>query len=89
MTVTTEMHVRVWVTDVWDIVDVAVTPDSTAAHLKKTALAQATGRESDASDYVIKFRGAEVFNEHQTLRELSAPDRAPFIVLPRRRQPVR
>jgi hypothetical protein len=89
MTVTTEMHVRVWVTDVWDTVDVALTPDSTVAHLKKTALAQATGREPDPSDYVIKFRGAEIFNEQRTLHELGAPDGAPFIVLPRRRQPVR
>lgn len=89
MTVTTEMHVRVWVTEVWDAVRISVTPDSTVTYVKKAALREATGREPDPGRYVVKFRGAKVTDETSTLRDLGVPDGAGLIVHPSTRQPVR
>lgn len=83
------LRVRVWVTDVWDTVELSLTSESTIAELKAAALARATGRSEDPARYVVKYRGAMVSDEGQTLGGLGVPDGAPFIVLPARRQPVR
>lgn len=82
--------VRVMVTDVWDQVYLAVEPTTTVAALKRQALAQALKRANiPVTDYVVKFRGAQVVNEATTLAELGAGPNAPFIVLPAHRQVVR
>ena len=82
--------VRVMVTDVWDQVFLAVEPTTTVAELKRQALTQALKRAHvRAEDYVVKFRGAQVFDETTTLVALGAVPNSPFIVLPARRQPVR
>ena len=83
------MIVRVQVIDVWDTVDLSVTQDHTFADLKATSLEQAMGRTVDPLGYTIKFRGALVTDEHQTLGSADVPDGAPRIVLPAHRQPVR
>ncbi len=89
MTVASALTVRVWVTDVWDVVALSATPEWTVARLKVDALAIATGRDVDASRYQVKFRGALVLDEATTLGALGVPDLAPFIVLPARRRPAR
>ena len=81
--------VRVMVTDVWDQVFLPVEPTTTVAQLKKEALGKALRRAVRADDYVVKFRGAELLDETATLAAIGAGANAPFIVLPRRRQPVR
>jgi hypothetical protein len=85
-------RVRVMVTDVWDQVLLAVEPSSTVAELKRQALSQALKRDASPSaveDYIVKFKGARVFDERTTLAALGAQENSPFIVLPARRQPVR
>lgn len=89
MTVAQAFTVNVWVTEVWDIVSLDVTPDWTVTRLKHAALERATGRTPDPSRYTVKFRGAAVLDESVTLGALQTPNGAPFIVLPTRRQPVR
>ena len=82
--------VRVMVTPVWDQVSVPVEQGTSVGEVKKRALAEATGKQDLAlPDYVVKYRGAEVLDESQTLGALGAGANAPFIVLPARRQPVR
>ncbi len=83
------MIVRVQVLDVWDTVDLSVTQDQTFADLKTASLEQAMRRTVDPSGYTIKFRGALVTDERQTLGSADVPDGAPMIVLPTHRQPVR
>ena len=83
------MHIRVQLIDVWDTIEVPVTRDVTFADLKATCLDQGIGRAVDPSTYAIKFRGALVTNEDQTLGAADVPDGAPMIVLPAHRQPVR
>ena len=82
--------VRVMVTPVWDQVSIPVDAGTTVAQLKRDALRAALKRAAvDDQEFVVKFRGAQVFDESTTLGALGAGPNAPFIVLPARRQPVR
>ena len=83
------MKVRVWVTDVWDTVELPVTPDHSVADVKAASLKQATGRQLDPDHYAVKFRGAVVLDESESMSALKVPDGAPMIVVPTRRRPVR
>jgi len=78
------------VTDAWDNVNVQVDGTTTVAQLKRDALRAALKQPPlDEREYVVKFRGAAVLDESQTVRALGAVANAPFIVLPARRRPVR
>jgi hypothetical protein len=90
MTIALGTTVRVWVPDVWDVVELTVSPDQTVAQLKAAALEQALGhgKRAQPGDFVVKYRGALVSDESQTLGALNLPDRAPMIVLAARRRPV-
>jgi len=81
--------VRVMVTDAWDSVTVQVDDSTTVAQLKRDALRAALKQPPLEREYVVKFRGAAVLDESQTVRALGAVANAPFIVLPARRLPVR
>jgi hypothetical protein len=83
------MTVRVWVPEVWDIVSLDAGPEWTVERLKSEALEQATGRKPDGEAYEVKFRGALVLDESETLAGLGAPDNASFIVLHARRLPAK
>ncbi|MGD2134910.1 MAG: hypothetical protein PVF27_02070 [Gemmatimonadales bacterium] len=89
MTATSELTVRVWVPEVWDIVELAATPDWTITRLKQAALDAATGRTLDGNRYLVKYKGAPMLDEQRTLGELEIRSGAPFIVLPARRKPLR
>ena len=82
--------VRVMVTEVWDHVELQAGPETTVAELKRRALAEALGSAAvDPDVYQVKFHGAAVLDEWLTLRALGAGPNAPFIVMLRRRRPVR
>jgi len=82
--------VRVMVTPMWDQVALPVEQDTKVEEIKRRALLEATGWQNvSLPDYIVKFRGAQVFDESQTLGVLGAGANAPFIILPARRQPVR
>jgi hypothetical protein len=89
MTTAGALQLRVSVPDVWDIVQIHAEDDWSVAKLKAEALGRATGRQLLSGDYIVKFRGARVFDEERSLRALGVPDNASLIVLPARRQPVR
>lgn len=90
-TAATERYpVRVMVTDAWDTVELQVDDPTTVAQLKREALRAALKQPALSEQaYIVKFRGAAVLDESQTLRDIGARPNAPFIVLPARRQPVR
>ena len=81
--------VRVMVQPAWETVPVQVDDATTVAQLKHQAVKAALKTTRDEQAYVVKFRGAQVFDESTTLGALQTPPNAPFIVLPGRRQPVR
>ncbi|MSR05950.1 MAG: hypothetical protein EXR93_02600 [Gemmatimonadetes bacterium] len=80
--------VRVWVPDVWDIVELTTRPAETVADVKAAALSRAIGPTADPANFEMKYRGARV-DESRTLAELQVPAGAPMIVLPVHRRPVR
>lgn len=88
MTTAVAPSVRVWVPDVWDVVELATQPGQTVAAVKAAALARAMGPGADPAEYEVKYRGAAV-DESRTLEDLQVPPGAPMIVLPVRRRPVR
>ena len=80
--------VRVMVTDNWDEVSFELPPDSPIAGLKRRAL-ELSSVNGDPEEYIVKYRGAQVLDESQSLAEAGVVKNAPLIVLHRRRQPVR
>lgn len=84
----TSLPVRVMVPDVWDEVQLELPRASSLAELKQRALA-ATRVRHDPAGYVLKYRGAELVDETQTLDGAGLVPNAPVIVLARRRRPVR
>ncbi|MBK7924720.1 MAG: hypothetical protein IPJ95_14010 [Gemmatimonadetes bacterium] len=82
------MPVRIMVEDAWDEVTLDL-PASTPVHDAKRRALALTHRMGDVSGYVIKFRGAELFDEGRSLADHGVVANAALIVLPRRRRPVR
>lgn len=80
--------VRVMVHDAWDEVALPWQPDATLVDIKAAAL-EITRITAAPESFIMKWNGAELRNEAQTLAESGvAPDGA-VIVLRRRRRPVR
>ncbi|HEY7194852.1 MAG TPA: hypothetical protein VH439_14015 [Gemmatimonadales bacterium] len=86
---TERFPVRVMVTSAWETVSIQVDDATTVGQLKHQALRAALKTTRDEPAYVVKFRGATLFDESLTLRAIGVVPNAPFIVLPGRRQPVR
>ncbi len=82
------MPVRIMVEDAWDEVTLDLPATTPVLDVKRRALAL-THRARDAAGYVVKFRGAELFDEGRSLADHGVVANAALIVLPRRRRPVR
>ena len=82
------MPVRVMVEDAWDEVRFDLSPATSLAEVKWTALA-VTRVTGNPTAYVIKYRGAELGDETLSLEAAGVVPNAPLIVLARRRRPVR
>lgn len=83
------LDLRVMVTDVWEMVDITTDGATTVSEVKRAALERAMQREFRDVDYEVKHAGALVTDESATLADLGIRSRAPMIVLPRQRRPVR
>ena len=79
---------RVMVTSAWDEVKLDLPPETPLAEVKKRALA-VTRVTGDPADYIVKYRGAQLFEENRSLADLGVVRNAALIMLPRKRQPVR
>jgi hypothetical protein len=86
--VSQNLRLRVMVQDAWDEVPIDLPPGSSLAELKRAAL-DATKVPRDPDEYVLKFRGAELFDESRSLADAGLVPNGAVIVLPRRRRPVR
>lgn len=82
------LRVRVTVQDVWDEVPLDLPADTSLAELKRRALSE-TKVVRDPDEYVLKFRGAELYDESRSLADAGLVPNAAVIALPRRRRPVR
>jgi len=88
MSGTQGLSVRVMVQDAWDQVELTVPAAMSVAELKQKALVM-THTDGPADQFAVKFRGAELLDEGQSLGQAGVVTRASLIVVPRRRRPVR
>jgi hypothetical protein len=86
--VTNVLPLRVMVEDVWDEVLLELPDNTPVAEIKRQALARTHVRRNP-SEYVIKFRGAELSDESRSAAEAGLVPNGALIVLSRRRRPVR
>lgn len=84
----TTRRLRVMVHEMWDALPMEQPADASIAAVKAAALTAARVVEAPER-FAVKFRGAEVRDESQSLADLGVPDDANLIVLRRARRPVR
>jgi len=82
------LSVRVLVADTWDAIEIATSSAAMVSDLKREALLRA-GVNRPPDGYLVKFRGAELWEDGRTLGDAGVVDNAGLIVLARRRRPVR
>lgn len=82
------LRLRVTVEDVWDEIPLDLPPATSLAELKRAAL-EGTKVTRDPDDYVLKFRGAELFHESRSLADAGLVPNGALILLRRRRRPLR
>lgn len=88
MTDALDIPIRVTLLDTLDELALVVPATMQVAELKRTALAHA-GIRRPASEYVVKYKGAELFESGRTVGEAGVVPDGALIVLLRRRIPVR
>ncbi len=81
------IHLRVMVYESWDGLSLEAGPDTTVGDIKRQALA-ATHAARDVDAYEVKFRGALIDDESQTLAAVGVVPNVQLIILSKRRQPV-
>lgn len=82
------LPIRVMVLDSWNEVPLEVSATSSVAEVKRSALARARVRGA-ADDFVLKYQGAELFEDGCSITDAGVGPNAALIVLRRRRTPVR
>jgi hypothetical protein len=82
------LPLRVMVEDVWNEVLLELPPETPVGDIKRQALrtSHVTG---DPSNYVLKYRGAELLEESRSAADVGLVPNGALIVLARRRRPVR
>ncbi|MBI1809591.1 MAG: hypothetical protein HYR75_06810 [Gemmatimonadetes bacterium] len=81
--------VRVELPDQWDTIACEVASDATVLALKQAALAAFGLGGAHAEDYLFKVHGTEVLAEQGSIAESGARDGTTFLLMYRRRRPVR
>jgi hypothetical protein len=84
----TVLPLRVMVEDVWDEVFLELPDELPLSEVKRQAL-HLTRVIRDPSEYMLKFRGAELSDESVSLAHAGLVPNGALIVLARRRRPVR
>jgi hypothetical protein len=84
----TVLPLRVMVEDVWDEVFLELPDELPVSEVKRQAL-ELTRVTRDPSEYILKFRGAQLSDESVSLANAGLVPNGALIVLARRRRPVR
>jgi hypothetical protein len=79
--------IRVKLTNVWDEIHLDLPADTPLLQMKQRVL-EASHLPDDAAKFVVKYRGAELFDEARSLADLGIVSNAALVMLPRRRQPL-
>ena len=81
--------VRVQLAHAWDAVRIESPSTESVAALKRAALEALAPGSDHHDEYVAKLRGFEVLDESAPLHEVGAVDGSIFLLVSRRRRPVR
>ena len=81
--------VRVEMPEVWDTVKAVISPSEPVMTLKVAALDALYRTGESHEDFVLKFRGWEVLDEHASIADAGATDGSIFLLTQRRRRAVR
>jgi hypothetical protein len=84
----TVLPLRVMVEDVWDEVFLELADELPVSEIKRQAL-ELTRVNRDPSEYILKFRGAQLSDESVSLANAGLVPNGALIVLAKRRRPVR
>lgn len=79
---------RVQLQELWDVMRVDASPRQAVQDVKRAVLS-AFMPTADPEQYVMKLRGFEVLDELQTLADAGVRDGSIFLLMHRRRRPVR
>lgn len=83
-----DLSIRVTVLDTLDEIDLEVPASTRVSDVKRTALTRSRVR-APASEFVVKWKGAELYEGDRTLADAGVLQNGALIVLRRRRVPVR
>jgi hypothetical protein len=83
-----DIPIRVTVLDTLEEIDLKVPASTTVADVKRTALTRSQVRVP-ASEFVVKWKGAELYEGNRTLADAGVLPNGALIVLRRRRVPAR
>ena len=81
--------VRVQLSEAWDAVRVSVPPSEPVRAVKLAALEALQPDARYHEDYVVKLSGVAIADETASLADVGAADGSIFLVMYRRRRPVR
>jgi len=80
---------RVEAAELWDAVRVTAAPTTSAAEVKQRALATFYPNGAYGDEYVLKYRGWEILDEHASLSDIGIGEGSIILLAVWRRQPVR
>lgn len=83
------LHLRAQVASIWDAIRIDAAPDATIREAKLAALDRLVPDSFPADQYVVKLRGFEVLDENLTVTDAGAKEGSIFLILDRRRRPIR
>ena len=83
------LHLRVEMPEVWDVTRIDASPSEPVLAVKVHALAALYPKAASHEDFVMKLRGIEIFDESLSVADAGARDGSIFLLMHRRRRPVR
>lgn len=81
--------VRVQVAELWDAIRVTAHPDTAVSELKQRVVNEFFPGHEYPDDFVLKLRGWEMLDEHQSIKAGGMVDGSIVLLAYRRRRPVR
>lgn len=83
------LRMRAQVASMWDAIRIDVSPEATVREVKLAALERLVPDSFPPDQYTVKLRGFEVLDENSTVTDAGAVDGSIFLILDRRRRPIR
>jgi hypothetical protein len=85
----TPITIRVEMPEVWDAVRIGTTAGESVLTIKRRALEALFPTAQYHEDFVLKLRGWEILNEHESVGDAGATDGSILLLTHRRRRPLR